>query len=79
MKYNISANSIPEAWIYLEEVILHKTTLRLSSQISPEEVNQKKISAIVEIFVPRDWSLITGTGGGGGLQNGRGAHEVLPL
>ena len=29
----------------------------------------------------RDWSLITGRGGGGGLQNGRGggACEVLPL
>ena len=26
----------------------------------------------------RDWSLITG-GGGGGLQNGRRACEVLPL
>ena len=30
----------------------------------------------------RDWSLITGRGGGGGLQNGRGgggSREVLPL
>ena len=29
-------------------------------------------------FSKRDWSLITGTGGGGGgLHNGRGACEVL--
>ena len=27
----------------------------------------------------RDWSLITGRGGGAGLQNGRGACKVLSL
>ena len=26
-----------------------------------------------------DWSLFTGRVGGGGLQNGRGSGEVLPL
>ena len=30
-----------------------------------------------ECFSLRDWSLITGRGGG--LQNGRGAREVLPV
>ena len=30
------------------------------------------------LFSLRDWSLITGRGGGG-LQNGRGACELLPL
>ena len=40
-------------------------------------------SATQPDFRVRDWSLITGERGGGGLQNGRGwggeACEVLPL
>ena len=33
----------------------------------------------VEVYLIRDWSLITGRGGGYKTGGGGGAHEVLPL
>ena len=40
-------------------------------------LNNGKNAEVFWLF--RDWSLITGRWGGGGLQKGRGAGEVLSL